>query len=598
MDIWRRLKSDYVYIKGLLAISATSKMLKADGDLLVSDDLEEKFDQWPERVAFHFEGKDTTYAELESRANRFANWALCAGLEKGDCVALYMGNQPDYVAFWIGMLKVGMTCAMINNNLTGKGLAHCLDIVDAQTIVTTADLLENVATAKPHASKRLQIWSLGGAVGDGALDMNALMGSVSDKRPERKYREGIKSGDIALYIYTSGTTGLPKAAKITHIRTIGFMRTFVPACNITKEDRIYLTLPLYHATGGICGVGSALQTGAAIILKDKFSASSFWSDAKKGAATMFVYIGEFGRYLMNQPPSPAERDHKIVKAFGNGLRGDVWREITARTGIEKIVEFYGSTEGNVSFINLDSTPGAIGRVPPLLTFKMPVRLIKIDPVTEEPMRNEEGFCIDAEIGEPGEAIGPIKNDDPRLRYDGYKDQKASEKKVLHDVFELGDNWFRTGDLLRRDKLNYFYFVDRLGDTYRWKGENVSTNEVAEAVSSFEGIEIANVYGVEVPGREGRAGMAALTLDRQIDYAKFFEHVTAALPDYAVPIFLRIRTQTDTTGTMKLKKVDLVKAGYDPSAITDELYFRDEDARSYVPITPELFKDINSGKVRL
>ena len=597
MALIKRFKSDLVYVKGLLAISETSKMLKPDGDFLVADDLESCFDKWPDNIAIHFEGDELSYAELEKRANRFAHWALAAGVMKGDSVALYMENQPDYIAFWIGMSKIGATCALINSNLHGKGLAHCLEIVDARIVVTTTDKIEELARAKPLLKGRVQIWSLEGAKA-GALDLEAMLATCSDARPDRKHRDGLKSGDTALYIYTSGTTGLPKAAKITHIRAIGFMRTFIPACEVTDQDRIYLTLPLYHATGGLCGVGCALQTGATIILRRRFSATSFWTEAKKTGATMFVYIGEFGRYLMNLPPSDEERDHSIVKAFGNGLRGDVWRKLTERTGIEKIVEFYGSTEGNVSFINLDSTTGAIGRVPPLLTSKMPVRLIKIDPVTEEPVRNSDGFCVDADIDEPGEAIAPIRKDEPRLRFDGYKSPQDTEKKILHDVFEHDDVWFRTGDLLRRDALNYYYFVDRLGDTFRWKSENVSTNEVAEVLSDVEGVHIANVYGVEVPGVEGRAGMAALTMDGELDFDAFHKHVEANLPDYAAPVFIRLQPESETTGTMKLKKIDLVKAGFDPSRIQDPLYVRDLETGGYIPLTPEIFDEIRRGDRRL
>ena len=312
---------------------------------------------------------------------------------------------------------------------------------------------------------------------------------------------------------------------------------------------------------------------------------------------MFVYIGEFGRYLMNLPESEEERDHQIVKAFGNGLRGDVWRELSRRTGIEKIIEFYGSTEGNVSLINIDSTPGAIGRVPPLLRGRLPIRLIKIDPETEQPVRNEEGYCVDVEIGEAGEAIGPIKKDDPRLRFDGYQDASESEKKILHDVFELGDAWFRTGDLMRMDDLNYFYFVDRLGDTFRWKSENVSTNEVAEVLTAFEGVATANVYGVEVPGSEGKAGMAALTLSDDVNYADLLAYLDEKLPSYAVPLFLRIQQQTSTTGTMKLRKVELVKEGFNPDTTSDPILLRGETAHSYIPLTTEIYEQIEACKLR-
>ena len=280
MKLWRRLKSDNQYIKGLLAISNTSKMLKPDGDFTVADDLEERFERFGNRTAIEFEGDTVTYSELDARANKFANWAISAGLEQGDCVALFMENDPDYVAFWIGMLKAGLTCALINTNLVGEGLAHCLDIVNANVVVTTHERVQSLSDVRELTKGRLQIWSLKGG-GHGALNMDSILGDISDKRPDPSVRQNVKSADTALYIYTSGTTGLPKAAKITHIRTIGFMRTFVPPCKIDENDRIYLTLPLYHATGGVCGVGSALQTGATILLRKRFSASSFWKDAKE-----------------------------------------------------------------------------------------------------------------------------------------------------------------------------------------------------------------------------------------------------------------------------------------------------------------------------
>jgi fatty-acyl-CoA synthase len=410
-------------------------------------------------------------------------------------------------------------------------------------------------------------------------------------------RAGVKGAEVALYIYTSGTTGLPKAAKITNVRARGLMRVFVDATDAHRSDRILLTLPLYHATGGMCGVGTALNAGACIILRRRFSASHFWQEAIDNHATMLVYIGELGRYLMNQPPTALEKSHKITKGFGNGLRADVWAEFVERTGIKRMVEFYGSTEGNVNFFNLDGKIGAVGRIPRLLRSKLKGRIIKFDVETEEPVRGPDGLCIEADVDEPGEAVGPITSE-PRQRFDGYNDEAQSKKKVLRDVFEKGDLWFRTGDLMKMDKDGYIYFVDRVGDTFRWKGENVSTSEVEIAISSMPGVKHAIVYGVVVPGQDGRAGMAAVTPRDGVDVAKLYQHLAERLPSYARPVFLRLQGEVDTTGTLKYRKVDLVKEGFDPMNTSDPLFVADADRKTYAPIDIEMMRKIVNGAIRL
>ncbi len=598
MGLIERLKSDITYVSGLMTLVKMGKDLDPNGDLLAPDDIESHLARWPDREAIWFEGESWTAADLERRANQYANWALASGRSPGDTVALFMENCPDYIAFWIGMLKVGVKTALINTNLTDKGLAHCIEIVGAACLVINQPLAGQAETARPFFPAGFQVWSVHGG-GDGLLDLDAQLAGITTDRPPRKWRADQKSGDVALYIYTSGTTGLPKAAKITHTRCLGFMRTFVPSCKITNEDRIYLTLPLYHGTGGMCGVGAALQTGAAMVLRRRFSASAFWQEAKDQRATMFVYIGELGRYLMNQPASPAERDHSMHKAFGNGMRADVWRQFVDRTGIERIVEFYGSTEGNVSFINLDGRIGAIGRIPPLLKSRMPTFLIRVDPETEEPKRDDNGFCIETDPDEPGEAIGLIDAADARRRFDGYNDDSQNTKKIVTHVFEEGDAYFRTGDLLKKDRDGYFYFVDRLGDTFRWKGENVSTNEVAEVLSAYPGIALANVYGVAVPGRDGKAGMAAITpSDQGFDVSGLYAWLADKLPEYARPVFIRLSGDAETTGTMKLRKVELVKDGFDPQICTDPVYVAAPASSAYIPLDPDLYQAIIEGKARL
>ena len=374
------------------------------------------------------------------------------------------------------------------------------------------------------------------------------------------------------------------------------MSALIKPTRVSPKDRIYETLPLYHGTTGLCGVGVALLSGAAIVLKRKFSASAFWTDICEHQVTMFVYVGEVCRYLLNKEPSDLERQHAVRCIFGNGLRKDVWEKLQARTGIPQIVEFYGSTEGNISLLNLDSRAGAVGRVPPLIRDRMPVRIVSIDLDTGTARRTSDGLCIEAAPGEAGEAIGQIRTDDARWRFDGYNDKQATEKKILRNVFEPGDAWFRSGDLMKRDEDGYFYFVDRMGDTFRWKSENVSTGEVELVVNAAPGVDVSAVYGVEVPFNEGRAGMAAICVTSDFDPASFYAHVDAELPSYARPVFLRLLTAQTLTGTMKIRKTEIQKASYQPTPGTDDVLIADPQSRSYRPITPDDLEGLKNGHI--
>jgi len=336
-------------------------------------------------------------------------------------------------------------------------------------------------------------------------------------------------------------------------------------------------------------MGAALLTGGSIVLRRKFSTSHFWRDIHDEGCTMFVYIGELCRYLVNAPPDPLERDHKLRLAFGNGLRADVWEQMTQRFNIPRVLEFYGSTEGNVSTFNFDGHVGAIGRLPKWLKKRFNARLVQFDIDTEQPVRDAAGFCIECGPGQIGECIGKIDTSDARTNFTGYADKAATEKKVLHDVFEKGDAWFRTGDLMKQDADGYLYFIDRIGDTYRWKGENVSTGEVADRLAEAPGVLEANVYGVAVPGQDGRAGMAALTVDDAFDLTAFHAHVEGALPAYAQPLFIRLQRQIETTGTFKYRKVDLVTDGYDPGRVRDPLYFRNPLKKAWTKISKAGFE---------
>jgi fatty-acyl-CoA synthase len=596
MGLFSGIKRELTYIIALQRTNEWLKDLSPESTRLLPDDWESICDQNNPRPAITFEGKTWTYGQLDGRANLYAHWAVSIGLKTGDVVALFMQNRPDYLAAWYGLSKVGVIVALINHNLQGPSLLHCITIAKSKAVIVgieLADLWASVDGQLPSVS----IWTSGGTLPH-SNDLDRALNAQSNKRPSRAYREMLTAKDPCLYVYTSGTTGNPKAASLSHLRTQAISRSFIAATKTNGTDRIYCPLPLYHATGGICAVGLAFNTGATLVLRRKFSATQFWDDIVDQECTVCVYIGELFRYLVSVPVHPKERSHKLKACFGNGLRQDVWARAQERFEIPLILEFYGSTEGNVSFANIDGKLGAVGRVPSYLKKKFNVELVRFDIEDEKPIRNEEGFCERCAVDEIGEAIGRIDDANIRARYDGYaNDSAGSDKKLLRDVFEYGDLWFRTGDLLRQDKQGYFYFIDRIGDTYRWKSENVSTNEVGEALCMFPGIDQANVYGVDVPHADGRAGMAVIVAPKPLDIEALSTYVRAELPAFAVPLFLRFQTEMDVTGTFKYRKVDLVKAGFNPAQISDPMVWMNPTTQRYEPLTTDIYEAFQTGQIR-
>ena len=592
-----RGKREVRFVGSLLRTLRRLKGIAPDSPQLICDDLEAAVDKHPQRTAIVFETKSLTYAQLDAMANRFAHWATGRGIKKGDTVALFMPNRLEYIAIWYGLSKVGVASALINNNLTGAALCHSLKISSAAHVIVDAETAPLFDAVRADIGRKMTDWIVGGAAAATAdRDLDRALKGASSLRPTRETaRYGITAKDTALYIYTSGTTGLPKAAKVTHMRAESYMRGFAAGTDSTSGDRIYCALPLYHATGGLCAAGAALLNGGVLVLKKRFSASQFWDDMAEQRCTMFVYIGELCRYLVNQPPTDAER-LPIKMAFGNGLRPDVWDKMLARFKIGQILEFYGSTEGNVSILNFDGKPGAVGRIPKYLRSRFNVKLVRFDVETEEPERSAQGLCIECRPGEIGEAIGEI-GDEPRTNYTGYADKAATEKKVLRSAFKKGDAWFRTGDLMKQDEEGYFYFIDRVGDTFRWKGENVSTGEVAERLSDIPGVKEANIYGVAVPDTDGRAGMASIVTGPEFDLKTFETRSETALPAYAQPLFLRLQPEFETTGTFKYRKTDLVEDGFDPSKVKEPLYFR-VPGEGYQPLDMAMRKRIMAGEFKL
>lgn len=591
MGLAAAIRREYVYISSILRTLWLLRLVKPHSTRIIADIVAGQARKTPGAVAIIFGDERVTYAQLDARANRYAHWAMAQGIARGAAVALLMENRPDFIAAWLGMFKVGASVALINTNLTGQALAHSIAIAGAQHAIVGDELKDEFEGARAFLEKVPHGWIQNG----GELDSHLAAASETD--PGLAARGGLTARDRAFFIYTSGTTGLPKAANFSHMRMLFMMTGFVGALRPGASDRIYDPLPLYHSTGGVCAVGLAFMSGGALIIKRKFSAHEFWEDIHRHGATMFQYVGELCRYLLNAPPSPLDRGHKVRAITGNGLSIAIWREFQERFGIPRIVEFYGATESNVSMLNYDGTVGAVGRVPDYSEKLLPARVIRFDVETEMPVRGPDGFCIECGPTEVGEAIGGMSKRAGR-EFEGYTNKADSTKKMLHDVFEKGDTWFRTGDLMRRDEHGYFYFVDRIGDTFRWKGENVATGEVSAALARAAGIREANVYGVAVPGAEGRAGMASLVVDGDFDITRLPEHLKTRLPSYARPIFLRLSPRIEVTGTFKQRKIDLVREGFDPAKIADPVFWLDPATHAYERLTLERYADIVEGRVKL
>jgi fatty-acyl-CoA synthase len=528
-----------------------------------------------------------------------------------------MPNRPEYLAIWLGVTRIGGIVSLINTSLTGAALAHCINIVAPKHIIVAAELLGAIEGARPRLANQanpIRIWMHGAWVHD---PRGHGAGPASfpriDRAIERQSGARLNGAELrpvgiedrALLIYTSGTTGLPKAANISHHRLLNWSLWFGGMMNTRPSDRMYDCLPMYHSVGGIVAIGAMLVNGGSVLIREKFSARQFWDDVTGFDCTLFQYIGELCRYLAHAPPHPKEPEHRIRLACGNGLRPDVWNAFKDRFRIPQILEFYAATEGNFSLYNAEGEPGAIGRIPPFLARRLPTALIGFDVDKAEPVRDAEGFCIRCAANEVGEAIGRIPPSRASEgasssggRFEGYTNDGDSQKKILRDVFEPGDAWFRTGDLMRRDERGFFYFVDRIGDTFRWKGENVATSEVSQAMTECPGVLEANVYGVTVPRTDGRAGMAAIVVDDGFDLAALRTHLDERLPDYARPLFLRILGAMEVTATFKHKKSDLARSGYDPAVTVDAIYFNDAARGVFVRLDRALYERIQSGGIRV
>jgi fatty-acyl-CoA synthase len=551
-----------------------------------------------DKTALLSDRETMSFSELAQRMNRYARWALAEGIGPAAPVCLLMPNRPEYLAIWLGIAKVGGVVALLNTNLTGAALAHCIAVAAPGHLIVAAELAPAFAEAAPHLAAPPKVWLHGEATLPAAR-IDLIVDTLEGGELTALERREPELADRALCIYTSGTTGLPKAANVSHHRIMMWSAWFAGLADITADDRMYDCLPMYHSVGGIVAIGAALLNGGSVAIQERFSAHQFWDDVARWDCSLFQYIGELCRYLTAAPPQPAERAHRLRLACGNGLAAEVWAAFQQRFAIPRILEFYAATEGNFSLYNVEGKIGAIGRTPGFLMARNPVALVRFDFDAGRPLRGADGFCVRCAVDEPGEAIGRISSGgrDLSARFEGYTSAADTEKKILRNVFAPGDAYMRSGDLMRLDAQGFYSFVDRIGDTFRWKGENVATLEVASALCACPGVAEAVVYGVAVPGAEGRAGMALLGVEGRLDLVALARHMRA-LPDYARPVFLRVRATIETTATFKHKRQDLIEEGFDPARVADPLHVFDRARDTYVPLDGERYARVQRGAMRL
>jgi fatty-acyl-CoA synthase len=555
--------------------------------------IREQTERLPDRTALKFEDGTVTYGAYGAEVNRTAALLARTGIGAGDVVAILCQNSPRFLITLGAVAKLGAIGALLNTHLTGAALTHVLRTSGARLGIADAHAVP--ALADVTGTHPLSFFADVDARTTLPTGVQALADALPDRAPEPVMPE-VRGGDVFLYIYTSGTTGYPKPAIVRHIRfTLGGIGLSA-LLGIAEGETIYAPLPLYHGESLFVGFAPAFRAGGAFASRRAFSASAFLDDVRRHEAVAFVYVGELCRYLLRQPPTPRDREHRLRVAAGAGLRADVWRAFQERFGIERIIEMYGATEGNVAIQNLDGRVGSVGK--PYAEGQ--VRLVRYDHVRGDVVRGADGLCVACGPDEPGELLGRIGHGGGTMEYDGYTDRAASERKVLHDVFEHGDAWFRSGDLLRCDAEGYYYFVDRIGDTFRWKGENVATQEVADVLNGAPGVSETNVYGVAMPGEDGRAGMAAVVLqhDATFDGAAVYAHAARHLPRYALPAFVRLVREMDVTGTLKQRKTALADEGWNPAYVAEPIFVRDDDAATYVPLTPSRLAALQAGRHRL
>ncbi|EXJ54674.1 hypothetical protein A1O7_10015 [Cladophialophora yegresii CBS 114405] len=551
-----------------------------------------------------FEGREWTYKQFFTQIHKVANWLRNdLGIKPQEIVALDGGNSPEFLMLWFGLEAIRACPAFINCNLTAGPLTHSVKLSDARYLLadrSTTDLVRPCEDDLRSAGVTTLYYD------------EAFISGLTDTTPVPKsLHKGISPAELGGLIYTSGTTGLPKGVIMLRGRELNTARSVAEYLKLKPGNRMYTCLPLYHgAAHGLC-VTPSIFAGSAVVLSRKFSHKTLWPEVRASKADILQYVGELCRYLINAPPSPLDKQHNIKMAWGNGMRPDVWETFRQRFGIEIINELYAATDGMGATFNANRGEfgkNAVGMRGLYWHWANGAneKRVRIDIDTEEILRNDQGFAIECKTGEPGEVVhrmDPATVDTVFAGY--YKNKGAGQKRFIRDLFAPGDLWFRSGDMMRQDSDGCVYFVDRLGDTFRWRSENVSTNEVSDVLGRFDQIAEANVYGVQVPHADGRAGCAAIVpaSSEQLDFARLADYLLSTLPRYAVPIFLRVVPQLEYTGTMKLQKGRLRSEGVDldkieKSAPADRMYWLPPNGTKYEVFGRKEWEELKAGKVRL
>lgn len=531
----------------------------------------------PDRPFVRFEGKTTTYGEANRTVNRYAAVLADNGVGKGDVVAILSKNCPTDLFLMLATVKLGAIAGMLNYNQRGNVIEHSMKLLGARVLVHDPDCAEAFESIPSEA------------LPEHVFDF-AEFDAAAEGKPETDpaVTETLPAATKAFYIFTSGTTGLPKASVMSHNRWLASLSGIGGlAVRLRHSDTMYVPLPLYHNNALSVSLSSVLAAGACIAIGKHFSASKFWDDVILNRATAFCYIGELCRYLLAQPEKPTDRTHSVRLCVGNGMRPDIWDEFQERFGIDRIVEFYGASELNLVFVNAFSASRTAGFCP------LPYAIVEYDE-DGEPKRNADGRLTKVGRGGTGLLISGVND---RVPVDGYTDPEETEKKIIRDAFKDGDEWFNSGDLVRDQGFSHIAFVDRLGDTFRWKGENVATTEVEAGLDGIADISQSVVFGVEIPGTDGKAGMAAVTVrdGADLDGKELAEHLYDVLPDYAVPLFIRVVEELEQTSTFKSRKVELREQGYSDTG-DDPLLVLCGHSKGYVDYYDSYADDVAAAKV--
>ena len=574
-DIATRLPALLMDAPAIVRGFMTGFMARPTAKTSIGKVFQERAARYGGNVFIKFEDETLTYRQANEAVNSYAAVLAARGVGRGDVVGIMLKNSPRAVLLMLAVVKLGAIAGMLNYNQRDKVLAHSVDLLDARMLIGEDELLKAVQESAAEVTDAISVDELQRLAADAPTENPAVTSSVLAK-------------DKAFYIFTSGTTGMPKASVMTHYRWLRALAGFGGiGMRLNSNDTLYCCLPLYHNNALTVAVSSVLNSGATLALGKSFSASRFWDEVIRYGATAFIYIGEICGYLLNQPEKPTDRQHKVRVIAGNGLRPAIWDQFTSRFGIDRVCEFYAASEGNTAFVNILNMPKTAGVCP------TPVAFVEYDSETGEPLRDDKGRVRKVPGGEPGLLLSKVSNFQP---FDGYTDRQASEKKLVRNAFRDGDVWFNTGDLMRSQGFGHAAFTDRLGDTFRWKGENVATTQVEAAVAHDPNVEECTVFGVEVQGAGGRAGMAAIQLKEGTDFdgkalAKaVYEH----LPGYAVPLFVRVLESLEYTSTFKSKKVDLREQGYGPD-VDDPIYVLSGRDEGYVEFYESYPDEVASGK---